>query len=51
MKHLCCLTRPCIPKEGTSLLEKQALTDMIQQNVSQILVALNVLASLKPSDS
>jgi len=48
MKHTQTISRQRTPEAAISLLEKQAMTDLIQRNVSQVLVLVNVLAGLKP---
>jgi len=41
------MSRPNRPAPAISLLEKQAMTDLIEENVSQVAVLLNVVANLK----
>ena len=47
MRHTRTISRQRAPEAAMSLLEKQAMTDMIQQNFSQVLVLINVLAGFK----
>jgi len=47
MRHTLTISRQRAPEAAISLLEKQAMTDMIQQNFSQLLVLFNVLAGFK----
>ena len=47
MRHLIPLSKCKMPAAGMSLLEKQALTDLIERNLSQIAVFLNIITGLK----
>lgn len=49
MRHLTTLSRQR-PHQAISLLEKQAFTEMFERNVTQVIVFLNVLVGLKPSE-
>lgn len=47
MNHITTVSEKRMPPPAISLLEKQAMTDMIQRNVAQVLVVLNVLTGFK----
>lgn len=51
MRHLIPLSKRKMPAAGMSLLEKQALTDLIERNLSQIAVFLNIITGLKAQGS
>jgi len=47
MEHIRAISKKRAPTLAMSLLEKQAMTDMIERNVAQLAVVLNILAGLK----
>lgn len=51
MQHLTTISRQSAPRTAMALLEKQAMTDMIQRNLSQIAVFVNVISGLKPEEA
>jgi hypothetical protein len=48
MKHVKYLSVPSRPVPATSLLEKQATVDYIEQIVTQLTVLLNLIQDIKP---
>ena len=51
MEHIRAISKQRAPSPAMSLLEKQAMTDMIERNVAQLAVAVNILAGLKAQDN
>lgn len=51
MLHVKLISRSEAPAPAITLLEKQAMTDMIERNLSQIAVFLNIITGLKPQDA
>jgi hypothetical protein len=53
MKHLngISLERECVaissPSRAITLLEKQAFSDMLERNLTQVVVVINILTGLK----
>ena len=53
MKHLHGVSRArgCVaserPRQAVSLLEKQAFTDMVERNLTQVVTVINMFAGLK----
>lgn len=51
MQHIRSISKSKVPAPAMTLLEKQALSDMIQRNLSQVAAFLNLIAGLKPQES
>lgn len=48
MLHVKPISRARFPQVAMSLLEKQAFTEMLEQNLSQIMAFLSFISGLKP---
>ena len=51
MQHVRPISRDRVPATASSLLEKQAMSDLLQRNLSQIAAFLSLITGLKQQEN